>query len=179
MSRIQYTEQQSFRQVLWIWLIIIPIAFLSSLGILFGFYQQLILGEPWGNEPMSDGGMITVMLVVSIVQVLVIWFVSSISVSIEITGEEFRYKFFARFTDWNVLTPPQITGYSLEKYSFWKARGLGYRKDIFRKTVSMIIKPDHILSVKINDGRTIMISTENKEELERAMQKLMSKSENF
>jgi hypothetical protein len=54
MSRIQYTEQQSFRQVLWIWLIIIPIAFLSSLGILFGFYQQLILGEPWGNmaEPI-------------------------------------------------------------------------------------------------------------------------------
>lgn len=179
MSRITYSEHQSFRQVSWIWFIIIPVAFLSTLGILYGFYQQIILGEPWGNEPMSDGGMIILMLVVILTQVLVIWFVSSISLSIEITGEEFRYKFFSMFTRWNVLTPQQITDFHFEKFTFWKGRGFGYSKNLFKKTVRMIIKPDYILTVRTKDGRTIMMSTHNKEELSRAMNKLMSTRENF
>jgi hypothetical protein len=178
MKRITYSEQQSFRQVLWIWCIIIPIAFLSSLSILYGFYQQIILGEAWGNEPMSNGGLITALVVVIVAQVLLIWVVASLKLIIEITPEEFRYKFFAYFTAWNVLTPGQIAEYSIEKYTFWKGRGLGYRKDIFRKTVRMIIKPDYILTLKTKDGRTIMMSTENKGEIERAMHKLLSKSEN-
>jgi hypothetical protein len=179
MTRLNYSEQQSFRQVLWIWCIIIPISFLSSLSILYGFYQQIIQGEPWGNEPMSDGGLITALLVVILAQVLVIWVVASLQLSIEISGEEFRYKFFAYFTDWNSLSSHQIANYSIEKWTFWKGRGFGYHKDIFHKTVRMIIKPDYILTLKTKDGKTIMISTENKEEIERAMHKLMSKSENF
>lgn len=179
MTRVNYSEQQSFREVFWIWLILIPVAFLSSLGILFGFYQQIILGEPWGNEPMSDSGLIIALLVVIVAQVLVIWVVASMRLSIEITGEEFRYKFFAFFTHWNAITRHQIAGYSLEKYAFWKGRGLGYHQDLFSKTVRMIIKPDYILTLKTNDSRTIMMSTKNKEEIERAMQKLMSNSENF
>lgn len=179
MTHIIYSEQQSFRQVLWIWCIILPVAFLSSLSILYGFYQQIILGEPWGNEPMSDGGLITALLVVIIAQVLVIWVVASLKLSIEITGNEFRYKFFAYFTDWNTLRPHQIAGYSIERWTFWKGRGLGFRKNIFSKTVRMIINPEYILTVKTNDGKTIMMSTVNKEEMDRAMHKLLSKSENF
>jgi hypothetical protein len=178
MTRINYSEQQSLKQVVWIWCIVIPIALFSSSSIVYGFYQQIIQDEPWGNEPMSDGGLITALLIV-IIQVLIIWVVSSMRLRIEITGEEFRYKFFAYFTSLNSLTPHQIVDYSLEKYTFWKGSGLGYRKDIFTKTVRMIIKPDYILTLKTKDGRTIMMSTENKEELKRAMRKFMSKSENF
>jgi hypothetical protein len=179
MTRVNYSEQQSFGQVLWIWCILIPVAFLSSLSILYGFYQQIIQGKPWGNEPMSDGGLITALLVIIVTQVLVIWVVASLKLSIEITGEEFRYKFFAYFTDWNTLRSHQITNYSIEKWTFWKSRGLGYSKDLFNKTVRMIIKPNYILIVKTKDGRTIMMSIENKDEIERAMHKLISKSENF
>jgi hypothetical protein len=179
MTRIQYAEQQSFRQVLWIWLILIPVAFLSCLGILYGFYQQIILGEPWGNEPISDSGLIIALLVVIFTQVLLIWVISSMRLSIEITGNEFRYAFFVFFTKWHAITRQQIAGYSLEKYTFWNGRGLGYRKDLFRKTIRMIIQPDYILTLKTTDGKTIMMSTKNKEEIERAMQKLMSNSETF
>lgn len=179
MARVSYTEEQSLRQILWIWLIIIPISFLTLLGVLIGFYQQIIQGEPWGNEPMSDGGLIIALLIVIVVQLVVIWIVSSMTLSIEITNEELRYKFFAYFSDWNTLMPYQIAEYSLEKYTFWKGKGLGYRKNLFTKTVRMIIKPGYILTLKTTDGRTIMMSTGNKDEMERAMQKLMSKSENY
>lgn len=179
MGRINYSEHQSFRQVVWIWCIIIPIAFISSASVLYGFYQQIILGEVWGNEPMNDGGLIAVTLLVIITQAGIVWFVSSITLSLEITNEELRYKFFTYFTDWNTLKTYQIIDYSLEKYTFWKGRGLGYRKDIVNKTVRMIIKPGYILTIKMKDGKTVMMSIDNKEEIERAMDKLMSTRENF
>ncbi|HMV90636.1 MAG TPA: hypothetical protein PKA40_13420, partial [Cyclobacteriaceae bacterium] len=71
-----------------------------------------------------------------------------------------------------------IVNYSIEKYSWWRGRGLGFRKEPFSKTVRMIIKPDYILTLNVKDGRTILMSTGNKEELERAMRKLLSNSEN-
>lgn len=179
MNRLLFSEQQSFRQVLWIWLIIIPVAFFSLITVLYGFYQQVILGEPWGNEPMSDVGLTAMLLITFIVQAFAMWIVASLQVRIEITQDEFRYKLFAYFTNWNVLTRDQIQSYSVGKYTFWKGRGLGYKKDLFSKTVRMIIKPGNILTLETTEGKTLMMSIDNKEELERAMQKLISKSENF
>lgn len=178
MARILYSEEQSFRKVLWIWFILIPIALVSSLSMLSGFYQQLILGEPWGNKPMSDGGLIAALVCVIIVQVLVIGFVVSIRLNIEITQDAFRYKFFTYFTRWKVLSPEQIASYSVEKYTFWKGRGLGYRVEIFAKKERMIIQSAYILTLNMRSGKSILMSIENKEETERAMQKLMLKSEN-
>ena len=179
MNRVIYSEHQRFRQVLWIWLIIIPVAFFTSLSIFYGFYQQVILGKPWGNEPMNDGGLTAMLLITIVVQALAIWIVASLQVRIEITQDELRYKLFAYFTNWTVLTRDQIKSYSVGKYTVWKGRGLGYKKDLFSKTARMIIKPGNILTLETTEGKTIMMSIENKEELERAMQKLISKSENF
>lgn len=179
MARVSYSEQQSFRQVFWIWAIIIPISVLSFLGILFGFYQQIIQGEPWGNKPMSDSGVITLTVVVLLGLVAMIWLITSMTLHIEITSEEFRYKFFAYFSKWKVIYRDQVVDYSIEKYTFWKGGGFGYRVDPVSKTVRMILTPAYILTVKIKNQKTIMLSTKNKYGIERAMQKLMSKSENF
>lgn len=178
MSRILFSEHQSFRQVLWIWLIIVPASFISFLSVLSGFYQQVIEGEPWGNEPMSNNGLIAALVIIIVVNGLIIWLVAAIRLEVEITKDEFRYKFFT-FTSGKVLTRSQIAGYSIEKFTFWKARGLGYHVNSFSKTERLIIKPDHILTLKTTGGRTLILGTENKEGLERAMQKLMSTSENF
>lgn len=178
MSKVIFSERQSFQQLVWIWLIIIPVAFFTTLAILYGFYQQVILGEPWGDKPVSNEEIITMLLLVVFAQILVIWVIASLELKTEITGNEFRYKFFAHFTDWKVISRDQVSAYSIGPYTFWKGRGLGYRKDPFGKTTRMIIKPAYILTLSITDGKTIMVSTEKKDELERAIDKLMLKSEN-
>ena len=50
---VLFKEKQRFRQW-WFWIFIIPLGALP----LFGIYNQLILGEPWGDNPMSDFGLI-------------------------------------------------------------------------------------------------------------------------
>lgn len=176
MSRILFSEHQSFRQVIWIWLIVVPVVFISFLVVFYRFYQQVIEGQPMGNS--SDHELIFSLVMVTVVHTLVIWLIASLRLDIEITKDEFRYKFFG-FTGWKVLTRGQITGYSADKFSFWKVGGLGYHVNLLSKTVRVIIKPSNILTLTTSTGRTLIVSTENKEELERAMQKLMSTSENF
>lgn len=178
MARVLYSEHQSFRQVLWIWLILIPCMFISFLSVFYGFYQQVIEHKPWGNEPMSDAGLTAALIIVIVVNGLVIWLVASLQLEVEITKDEFRYRLFS-FRNWKVLTRDQIKNYSVEKFSFRKSRGLGYHVNAITKTERVIFKPNSMLTLNISGGRTIILGTGNKEELERSMQKLMSPSEIF
>jgi hypothetical protein len=52
-SGVSFREEQRFTQR-WLWALVIA-ASLMMVGV-FGYaiYQQLVLGEPWGDNPMSD-----------------------------------------------------------------------------------------------------------------------------
>ena len=51
--KIEFKEEQKFTHW-WLWLILIGIGILP----IFGIYKQLILGEKFGDKPMSDFGLI-------------------------------------------------------------------------------------------------------------------------
>ncbi|HMV90635.1 MAG TPA: hypothetical protein PKA40_13415, partial [Cyclobacteriaceae bacterium] len=103
MNRVIFSEQQSFRQTVWIWMIIIPVAFGTSLLMVYGYYQQIVLGEPWGDKPMSDTLLTGFTIGVIIIEALTVWAISSLRVSIEITDDEFRYRFFEYLTKWKTF----------------------------------------------------------------------------
>ena len=48
-SPVLYQEEQRFRQW-WVWLLLLGIAALSW----WGFYEQIVRGRPWGNNPGPD-----------------------------------------------------------------------------------------------------------------------------
>lgn len=48
----KFTEIQRFTQW-WVWAFLIGLLCLP----LYGIYQQILRGEPWGNNPMSDTGL--------------------------------------------------------------------------------------------------------------------------
>ena len=66
MSRVVFREVQKFRQT-WVWVLVLGI--LGPLVVLFGsgLVQQLGSGRPWGNRPMSDGGLIIASLITALV----------------------------------------------------------------------------------------------------------------
>jgi len=59
MKRILFKEEQRFKQP-WIWLIFIPVAASPVFIFGYGMNKQLIHGEPFGDKPMSDTGLIIV-----------------------------------------------------------------------------------------------------------------------
>lgn len=48
----KFTETQRFTQW-WVWVFLVGLLCLP----LYGIYQQIFRGEPWGNNPMSDSGL--------------------------------------------------------------------------------------------------------------------------
>jgi len=50
---IEFQEEQKFTQW-WLWLILIGVGMIP----VFGIYKQLIIGEKFGDKPMSDNGLI-------------------------------------------------------------------------------------------------------------------------
>jgi hypothetical protein len=127
---------------------------------------------------MSDFGLTAALVIIVGVNAGVIWLLASIQLDVEITQDEFRYKYF-RFKNWSVLTRNQIKNYSVGKFTIRNGRGLGYRVSLISNTERMIIKPSSLLTLTVASGKTIILGTEKKEELERTMQKLMSTGENF
>jgi len=68
-SEFLFDEEQRFRQW-WLWGVL-GIGFMISLLVFgYGVWQQVILGKPWGNRPMSDGA-----LVLTATGVIALWVV--------------------------------------------------------------------------------------------------------
>ena len=58
-TEVAFREVQRFRQK-WLWALLL-FTTVSSVGLFaYGMYTQLILGQPWGDRPMSDTALLIV-----------------------------------------------------------------------------------------------------------------------
>ena len=75
MERSYFKEEQKFDQV-WFRLLIVlswvPLLVIFGIGI----RQQLFLGRPWGDNPVSDTGLVLTALFIFIVMTGVTWLAS-------------------------------------------------------------------------------------------------------
>ena len=83
--KIEFKEEQKFTQW-WLWLILFGIGILP----IFGIYKQLILGEKFGDKPMSDFGLI-IFCVLIFGLIAMFWFMR---LKTEIDQNEIRMNFF-------------------------------------------------------------------------------------
>ena len=61
-----YHEDQQFRQP-WLWLLLLATTITVACVFIYGFYIQLYLGHPWGDNPMSD----TLLLIVGAISIMI------------------------------------------------------------------------------------------------------------
>ena len=52
-QKSSFCEIQQFRQT-WIWVLVLPISLFIIILFGYGMIKQLVLGQPWGNKPLSD-----------------------------------------------------------------------------------------------------------------------------
>jgi len=86
MSSLRFREIQRFRQP-WIWCLV-----LLSAGVMFwifgyGLIQQLILGRPWGNQPMSDTGLIVASILTFAFSLGMVWLFLVMALVVEVRGD--------------------------------------------------------------------------------------------
>lgn len=153
-----FTEKQKFTQW-WLWIIL----FAVLITPIYGMYQQFVLGQPFGDKPMSDVGLI----IFALFMFLFLGFFYSISLKTEIDEHQIRMVFFPlvhKTIQWEEVKSAEIVTYSM--FIGWGIRlftpyGTAYN-----------IKGNKGMALELQNGTKLMIGTQKPEELERIIKQV-------
>ena len=89
---LYFEERQTFTQW-WLWLIVGATTIGINILFIQAVVQQLIMGVPWGNKPMSDEGLVILSVVVlsASTGLSLLFFVTVMEVRIDKRAIEYRY----------------------------------------------------------------------------------------
>lgn len=178
MGTIYFREEQPAKQT-FIPLIMIPIWLLSAVFFGVAFYQQLVLGKPWGDNPMSNNGLlITGISVITGLGVLVsILFVSSLIT--EVHSDGFYFKFSPFINRMRRIPLEQIASAEVRKLiPFSDRREWGIHRHPLRRTISYNVGGNKAVVITTTTGRRFMFGTSRMEEMRKAIDKMMAGKSN-
>ncbi len=146
-----FKEVQRFRQW-WLWLILIGLAAVAITGV----YKQLIIGEPLGDNPMPDAGLVAFAVFIFIV-VFLFGFVRQITTANEKEVRVFMFPFYHILHQWDEVE-------SAEAVHFPASIGWGIRSHADYGIVYNISEKTGVF-LKLKNGKKLCIGTRNPEEL--------------
>ncbi|MDR2085434.1 MAG: hypothetical protein LBP67_10625 [Bacteroidales bacterium] len=160
MEKILFEEKQYFRQ--W-WLILL---FVLIVGIfLYGIVKQVILGIPFGNNPMHNYGLILVTTIMIIVCLAIFFMnletkITNIGIYVKFSPLVLNYKFFS----WNDVAKWEIIKYHpVRDYGGWGIRGTKKNRvyNVFGKYGLYLI---------FKNGDTMLVGTNEPDKLKKQLE---------
>ncbi|MDL2261883.1 DUF6141 family protein [Bacteroidales bacterium OttesenSCG-928-I21] len=161
-DEILYQEQQ---RVPWFWFV-----FITAINVPFfyGIIKQLIYKEPWGNNPMSDTGLIFVSAAILIFSGLIL----STKLETIITKDGVYVRLFAFQRKFKFYAWDKIKNYHIKKYSPLRSYGgWGYKFGL-KGSVSFSMRGNIGLELILNNGHKVIIGTIYPFEMEKALEKI-------
>ena len=181
MEKVLYKEEQRFSQP-WIWLILVP-SFVSVFWV-FGsaFNKQLVNGEPWGDKPMSDAGLIVfgVFMVLLMIGLTFLFYRMKLVTEIKMDGIFYRYP--PLIHKFRKISPDSIESYEvrqykpIREYGGWGVKTHGHRRKRRKYGSAYNVKGNIGLQLHLKDGKKILIGTQRKDALDHALKKMMAGS---
>lgn len=146
-----YREEQRF-QALWIWFILGAVAVIPFIGI----FQQIFRGIPFGNNPLSDVGLIV--LTLACILPLLLFSVTRLRTTIDEKGITVNYfPFLRKQFNWSDISEAEVIDYGF-------VGGWGIRMFTKHGTVYNVAGSKG-LKIKLHNGNKYVIGTQNPEEL--------------
>lgn len=176
MERLIYREEQSFRQSYLPWVLLgTMLLFIAGFGV--GFYQQLYLGKPYGDEPMSDNGLLWSGILTFIGLTAIFSFILSGQLLTEIWSDGIRYSFPPLIRKIKHIPLSEIASVEVVKYRpVSEFGGWGWRRRIWSNKMAFNIRGRIGIRVILKNGRQIMFGTQKQEEMKRAVDKMLMKN---
>jgi hypothetical protein len=155
-----FEEVQRFRQW-WLWLILIG----TTLIPVYGLYQQVYLGIPFGNNPASDEGLVVFLLLM--LALLVLFAFTSLRTRIDDTGIKMVFIPFKKKTvAWDQVEQLRIVNYGF-------VGGWGIRLGSHYGTIYNI-SGNKGLAIRLKNGKKFLIGTAQPEALKSYLKKYRS-----
>jgi hypothetical protein len=177
MNRVYFEETQTFRQSRWIWMVMVISLLAAILPILDGVYWQLFRGQPWGNKPMSDSGLLGLFVFILLTSIGCITLLISVRLEVKVDSEGVHYCYVPIKPRWQHFSKDQIESYSLEKQYKLIHSGFGFSHNRLNRTRRIRIRGGNHLFLVLRNGEKLLLGTQKPDELAHAMKKLMSSTE--
>lgn len=156
--KLEFEEEQYFRQW-WLWLLLAGVAIMP----IFGLYKQIVMGTPFGDHPMSDKGLMIVLLVIFGVLGLFWW----LRLTTEIDQKEIRVQFspFANRTiQWADVQSAEVLDYGF-------VGGWGIR--LWTKYGTVYNTQGRIgLAIVMKNGKKFLVGTQKEQELKAVIERI-------
>ncbi len=164
-----FEEKQRFSQW-WVWLIAISSALLVIGLFVIGIYEQLVLGDPWGDIPMSDEMLVTVSLfsISAVVGMLLLFFTSVLETVVD--RDSVSYRYFPLIRSWRRIEKEAISRYEVQNELQMR---YGVHRDLSGNWTINVSGRSGIL-LTLYDGRTLLLGTQLPVELLNALKKMKS-----
>jgi len=159
-----FEEKQRYTQW-WLWSAI-AIAALSVMGIfIHALYVQLVLGEPWGDKPMSNEALIGLSLfnISAMVLMLLVFFNAVLEITVDKGGISYRY--FPIIRTPRRIGREDVQAYEVKKYFL---RGYGIKRDL-RGNRTINVKGHMGIEITTYDGKRLLLGTQKPDEFFHAL----------
>lgn len=173
MEKIYFSEEQRFTQP-WLWIVLILAVGAMIVPMFIGLYTQLVLGEPWGNQPMSDSGLLwgSGLEVLFAIGLFLLFAKMKLIVKVSESGLCFRFppliikeKMIAK----DELSTYQIREYKpLKEYGGW---GIRFGRGKIGKAYN--VKGNIGMQLELKNGKKVLFGTQRAEAFLHAMEKMM------
>ena len=158
----QFSEIQYFRQK-WLWAIIIFFPVFS----MYGIYEQIIIGNPIGEKPLSDDGLIWFTVLIGVGLPVLFY---NIRLKTRVSEEGIHYQFFPIHLKERTISFDDIESFKARKYSPLKEfGGWGIRFGFEGKAYN--VSGEEGLQLVLKNERKVLFGSQKAKELEKAMKK--------
>lgn len=158
MTNIVFEEKQRFSHW-WIWLLLIG----TTLIPIYGLYQQVVLGIPFGNNPMSDWGLVLFLILMLAFDAF--FFMMHLRTRIDETSIKFElYPLVKREIRWETVESAEIANYGY-------AGGWGIRSGTKYGTVYNA-RGNKGLALKLRNQKKLCLGTQKEGELKAFLERI-------
>ncbi|HUU74761.1 MAG TPA: DUF6141 family protein [Methanoregulaceae archaeon] len=163
-----FYEAQRFRQI-WVWILVGFIAILMW----YSFFQQIVLGEPFGNNPAPDL-MLSIFLVIFGIGLPVWLLVMKLEIKVE-RGALF-FRMFPVHPGWKSVPAREISSVMAVTYKPFREYG-GWGIRFGKQGIAYTVSGDRGVLIMLKNDTSFLLGSGRSEDLEMTL-RLMLDSEN-
>lgn len=176
MMKTFYTEEQYFTQY-WLWLVLIIAMGAMIVPMIIGIYTQLILGQPWGNSPMSDLGLLMFAGVEFGITFGLIFLFVKMRLITKVDTEGLSFRFPPLILKERKIRKDEIKTFVVRNYKPVKEYGgWGIKYGLRRNGKAYNVKGNIGMQLELINGHKVLFGTQRADAFQYAMEKMMKES---